>query len=236
MLIRKRTEGSMAVYALLSIWICVIISISIRPERTREAISGSGDPLVLILDPGHGGLDGGAVSVTGTPESRINWEIAERSAALAEFCGLRTIMTRSTYEIDYPAELRSISACKKWDTHRRTDLANDTPGGLLLSIHQNFYPAAAPHGAQVLYSRDLTSRELAEALQRSFCAALPADGKRKAVPAGRDIYLMNHVHCPAILVECGFLSHPEEAARLESAGYQKKLSMIMIREICRIRE
>ena len=236
MFIRKLTDGSLAVYALLSIWICVIIFTVSSRGNTRETFSSTDEPMILILDPGHGGLDGGAVSVTGTFESRINWDIAERSTALARFCGIPVILTRPTFEIDYPAQLASIAACKKWDTRERTALVNGTPGGILLSIHQNFYPTASPHGIQVLYAADATSRSLAEALQAAFTEALHTDDRRVAVPASKDIYLMNHVQRPAVLVECGFLSNPEEAARLETADYQKKLSMIMIRVIHRIQE
>jgi len=229
-------DGSAAVYALLSIWICVIISLVTSPDKGRETLAAAEKECLLLLDPGHGGLDGGAVSVTGTAESRINYDIAERCLYLGRFCGLRTAMTRDSYEIEYPPEARSIAARKKWDTRNRASIANETPDAVLMSIHQNYYPSANPHGAQVLYASNEPSRVLAENLQTAFSAMLPSDNRRRAVPADRDIYLMSHVRCPAVLVECGFLSNPEEAARLESAHYQKKLSLVMIGVFCREQE
>ncbi len=101
-----------ALCALLSIWICVIISNSTcRSEETSAASAGSDRP-VLILDPGHGGTDGGAVSVTGVRESSINWQITDRIYDLARFMGLKTIRTRDREEIEYPPELKTISARK----------------------------------------------------------------------------------------------------------------------------
>ena len=233
---RRYRDGSAAVYALLSIWICVIISIMTRPPESRETLAGASPPHCLLIDPGHGGLDGGAVSATGTVESLINWQIAERCRDLACFCGIRCAMTRTEYEIEYPPELRSIAARKKWDTRSRASMADTLPGAVLLSIHQNYYPSAGPHGIQVLYAPGEPSRLLAETLQAAFAEAIPTDERRSAVPADRNIYLMHHVRCPAVLVECGFLSNPGEAARLETAAYQKKLAMTMIRVFSRIRE
>ncbi len=229
--LRQPTDGSLAVYALLSIWICVIISIVLPAQKTRETLLKTDNIAVLILDPGHGGLDGGAVSLTGTYESSINWAIACRCRSLAQFCGLRAVMTRGSFDIAYPLELKSISAKKKWDTRSRAEFINSMPGALLLSIHQNTFPSASPRGTQVLYAPDPSSREFGEVLRKAFAETLPSDPKRPAVPAGRDIYLMNHVRGPALLVECGFLSNPEEAVRLETEEYQKTLAMIMIHAI-----
>ena len=235
MCIRKLSDDSQAVCALLSIWICVIITAAASPRSATETLAAGSHP-ILLIDPGHGGLDGGALSVTGTPESRINWEIAEKCLSLARFLGVRAELTRPSREIEYPTELKSIAARKKWDTRRRAEMANETPGAILLSIHQNTYPSSSPHGIQVLYAPNAESRELADRLQASFSDSLPTDRRRTAVQAGREIYLLNHVRCPAVLAECGFLSNPDEARRLETADYQKKLAMIMIREFARSRE
>ena len=169
-----------ALCALLSIWICVIISNSTcRSEETSAASAGSDRP-VLILDPGHGGTDGGAVSVTGVRESSINWQITDRIYDLARFMGLKTIRTRDREEIEYPPELKTISARKKWDTRERTRLVNETENCVLLSIHQNYYPLEKPRGIQLLYRDDDLSVRLAEALQRDRCPGL-----RGSVPAQR---------------------------------------------------
>ena len=216
-----------ALCALLSIWICVIISNSTcRSEETSAASAGSDRP-VLILDPGHGGTDGGAVSVTGVRESSINWQITDRIYDLARFMGLKTIRTRDREEIEYPPELKTISARKKWDTRERTRLVNETENCVLLSIHQNYYPLEKPQGIQLLYRDDDLSVRLAEALQRELAVVSPGSEKRRPVRAGKDIYLMTHVNKPAVLVECGFLSNRAEALLLENPSHQKKTAMII---------
>ena len=216
-----------ALCALLSIWICVIIPHSIPADgQTIAAEAGARRP-VLILDPGHGGTDGGAVSVTGQRESAINWQITRRAYDLALFLGIDAVMTRGTEEIDYPPELASISARKKWDTRERVRIVNGIGSGVLVSIHQNCYPGSAPRGAQVLYRDDETSRTLAQMLQRELSAAIPGTDKRTASKAGKDIYLMSHVENPAVLVESGFLSNNAEALLLESLAHQKKIAMII---------
>lgn len=224
---KAQKELCRALCALLSIGFCVIITNSMA-ERSATA-SGETEPVrpVLILDPGHGGMDGGAVSVTGTRESALNWLITSRIYDLARFMGMDTVRTREREEIDYPAELNTISARKKWDTRERSRLANDTENGILISIHQNCFPGSGPRGVQVLYRNEATSIALADALQKELSSVTPGSEKRRSVQAGKDIYLLSHVNCPAVLVECGFVSNRAEAILLENKSHQKKIAMVI---------
>jgi len=218
-----------ALCALLSIWICVIIfSISgIGPQRPgAEAVAVKNAP-VLVVDAGHGGMDGGAVAADGTLESQINLEIALRLRDLARFTGVSVQMTRVSQELDYPAEAETVSARKKWDTRRRVEQINEA-GGVLISIHQNFYPTAQPSGMQVLYAAGESSRALAELMQQRLNMYLLPENRRVAVPADKNIYIMSHVRDPAILVECGFLSNAREAKMLSAPEYQKKLAAVLL--------
>ena len=229
---KKGKEDLAVLCALLSIWICVIMFSMNSHTVVRETMAEAGGGSVMVIDPGHGGRDGGAVSVTGTPESIINWAVSQRLWDLARFMGISTVMTRTTEAIDYPAELGTISACKKWDTRERTALINATENGTLISIHQNFFPTAQPHGAQVLYSAGETSQQLGAAMQEALANALEPDNRRVATPAPKNNYIMTHVQCPAILIECGFISNHEEAVLLESAEYQKKLAAVITAQFC----
>ena len=220
-------EPAWAVYALLSIWICVIIFCAEDGRAPRETLASDGVRSVLIIDPGHGGIDGGAVSVTGMSESRINWQIAQTTYELARFLGVDTVMTRQKEQIDYPDGITSISGRKRWETRERAALINAVDGGFLLSIHQNKYPAPQPWGVQVFHADDEASRQAAAQLQERFTAVLQPENRRAAALIGKDVYLINHVECPAVLVECGFLSNPAEARELETASFQIKLSMVM---------
>lgn len=224
----KKGDGSLGVLcALLSMWICVIIFSISSQSAARETMADADARAVMVIDPGHGGRDGGAVSVTGTVESAINWSICRRLNDLARFMGIPTVMTRQNEEIDYPPELNTIAACKKWDTRQRVALANETENGVLVSIHQNFYPSAQPRGAQVLYAATDGSQPLAEEIQNSLKILMP-DNRRTAGPAPKNNYIMSHVQRPAVLIECGFISHRQEAVLLEDGDYQKKLAAVAV--------
>ena len=179
---------------------------------------------VLVIDPGHGGADGGAVAPDGTEESGLNLAIALRVEALCALLGLESAMTRRTEELDYPPEAGTIREKKVADSRARVELVNGLPNALLLSIHQNTYPGAGPRGLQVLYGPGEGSEALAEAVERSV-SALPELSLRAAAPVPESVYLMKNVSCPAVLVECGFLSNPQDLERLKSDGYQKQLAL-----------
>ena len=197
-----------ALFTLSFLWICVIIQCVFLSGTDTRSVSAqaAGSPPVLILDPGHGGADGGAVAPDGTAES---------------------VMTRDTEEITYPSQAKTIASMKKWDTRRRVEIAESVDSSVFLSIHQNIYPSSGPHGSQVLYAQNEPSRALAELIQSRLTAALLPENRRVPVPAGKDIYIMSHVQCTAVLVECGFLSHPQELSLLQSADYQKKIASVL---------
>ena len=185
-------------------------------------------PPVLVIDPGHGGADGGAVAADGTTESGINLDIAMRLEALARFWGAEAVMTRRSEDIVYPDSAASIAAKKVADQHARVGLVNNTPGAVLLSIHQNNYPAASPHGIQVFYGAAAGGRELAEIAQGNLTALLCPDNRRLAVPIDQDVYLMKNVDCAAVLVECGFLSNPGDLSALKTDTYRLKLAAVLL--------
>lgn len=185
----------------------------------------------IIIDPGHGGDDGGAVSLSGKKEIEVNLEIALRCELLAAFMGHSPVMTRYSEEISYPEEADTIRARKVWDQHSRAELINSYDSALLVSIHQNKYTSSGPNGAQVFYN-DSVSEPLAKSMTELFFKYVNTDKKRTAKPVSEDIYLFHAVKCPALLIECGFLSNQAEAAKLESSAHQKVLSVIIIGSIC----
>ncbi len=221
-MIRCFREDRAIVCALLSIWICVII---FKVSDSRSVLEASGPAVskpVVIVDPGHGGMDGGAVSLTGSSESDVNWDTSVRIRDLLRFVGFQTVMTRDQREILYPQDLHGIAARKKWDTLGRVEFINSFDNAVLISIHQNFYPSPQPRGAQVLYAGNESSRLLGQMLQELIKENLQPDNRRSAELVGKDIYLLNHTDCTAVLLECGFLSNPREAPELETAELQIK--------------
>jgi len=198
------------------------------PGPAVTALSETGrEEAVIVIDPGHGGEDGGAVSITGLAESGLNLEISKRLEALFLLYGKKVAMTRESETIAYPPEADSIRARKSADTRARTAFIQSFDNALLISVHQNKFSEPGPHGAQVLYAKSNGSRELAESMQALLVSQLDNTNRRTAVPADPGLYILNHVSCPAILVECGFLSNPNEEAQLRNPNYQTKLAAVI---------
>lgn len=174
----------------------------------------------VVIDAGHGGADGGAVSVTGIHESGLNLEIALRLEDLLHFLGAETKMIRST-DISVYTEGKTIAQKKVSDIHERVRMVKETPNALLISIHQNHFSQSKYRGAQVFYAAG--SQDLAKSIQNTIAAQVDRNNHRECKPA-RDIYLLEHITCPAVLVECGFLSNPMEELLLRDSTYQKKLA------------
>lgn len=235
---RKKRDraGIAALCALITLWICAIILPKESGAARTETIKDLGGAVVLILDPGHGGMDGGASAADGTTESRLNLEIALRTRDLCRFFGVPVVMTRVSEQLDYPPEATTIAARKRWDTRDRVERIDRVANGVLLSIHQNYYPSSSPRGPQVFYASDDVSRALAQTIQAACREHLLPESRRVAAPISRDVYIMNHVHCPAVLVECGFLSHPREAALLREESYQIRLAAVLSGSFLRFTE
>lgn len=197
-------------------------------NRTVTVISESIVPYrgpCMILDAGHGGEDGGATSCSGVLESGINLEIALRLNDLFHLLGYETKMIRTT-DTAVHTEGTTIAARKRSDLNQRIRLINDTEDALLVSIHQNYYPDGRYSGAQVFYADTVGSQSLAESLQAAFSSTINPGSRRKSKSAD-GIYLMEHIGCTGVLVECGFLSSPEEDVLLQSGDYQLKISCVI---------
>ena len=179
-----------------------------------------------MVDPGHGGIDGGATSCTGVLESGINLEIALRLNDLLRFLGYETLMVRTT-DTSIHTQGNTIAAQKVSDLKERVALVNKTENALLVSIHQNTYPDGRYSGAQVFYADDAFSKAFATQLQADFRDTLNPESKRQSkLSAG--IYLMQNIRRSGVLIECGFLSNPTEEAKLRDEGYQKNLACVIV--------
>lgn len=189
-----------------------------------EGLSGNSRHCV-ILDPGHGGEDGGASSCTGRLESGYNLEISLRLEDLLHLLGYDTKLIRRE-DVSVYTTGQTIAQKKVSDLKNRVKTANETNNGILLSIHQNYYPDARYSGAQVFYGNAEGSEALAKQLQASFLVGLNP-GSRRQAKRGKGIYLLEHIRCPGVLVECGFLSNPQEEALLREPTYQKKLCCVI---------
>ena len=179
----------------------------------------------VIIDAGHGGEDGGAISCTGKPESSYNLEIALRLNDLMHLMGIHTKMVRTIDRSVY-TQGQTIASKKVSDLKNRVELVNNTENALLLSIHQNTFSESQYHGAQVFYGSNAEGMELAKQLQEAFCNTVNTGSNRKC-KRGEKVYLLEHIEKPGVLIECGFLTNPEEESLLQTPAYQKQLAMIV---------
>ncbi len=225
MKVRKYIQDYWPVYCITAaIFLIVVISGS----KTATVLANN-MPLerdhIIIIDAGHGGEDGGAISCSGVPESQINLEIALKLEQIMHLLGHETQMIRST-DVSVYTEGSTLAAKKVSDLKNRVRIVNNTENGILISIHQNTFPDGRYDGAQVFYNKIGDARELATALQNSFVSTLNPGSRRKSKLAN-GVYLMEHIQRPGVLVECGFLSNKEEEALLRNEAYQKKLCCVI---------
>lgn len=179
----------------------------------------------IVIDPGHGGEDGGATSCTGLVESTYNLGISLRLNDLLHLLGHDTKMTRTTDTSIY-TKGETIAQKKASDLKERVRIVNETEHALLISIHQNNFSDSRYSGAQVFYAGTEGSEALAKQLQSAFVSSLNPGSSRKSKKSD-GIYLMEHIDCTGVLIECGFLSNAAEEARLRNAEYQKKLCCVI---------
>jgi len=215
---------------MIALLFAAVTAIILSNSARRAVPAAAMEPCAptLVIDPGHGGLDGGAVTADGTTESSINLAIALRLRDLCRVFGVSCLMTRSTQELPYPPETESIRAKKVWDQQQRAELLARQQNPVFLSIHQNFYPDPRPSGTQVLYGAAEGSQDFGVIAHDNLLRWLCPDSRRVPVQASDSIFLMKQASCPAVLVECGFLSNPAEAQKLATGDYQTRVAAILL--------
>ncbi len=219
---RRRKITTLALAAALA---AGIIALCFFPSRTVPASDFTGsEGETVVIDAGHGGEDGGAVSVSGAVESEINLEIALKLDNIFGLYGVNTLLLRDSDVSLHDADAVTLHEKKVSDLQNRVTTIEALDNPVLISIHQNTYTDSRYSGAQVFYANGELSQPLAELMQQTLRAVLDPDNDRIAAAISDTVYLMNHISCRAILVECGFLSNPEEDALLQSPEYQTKLA------------
>lgn len=179
-------------------------------------------PIVVIIDPGHGGPDGGAVSPDGIQESDINLELAFRVRDLLALLGQGSRMTRTE---DISIHTPGAERWKASDLQNRAAMVNETTQGILLSIHQNSLPSSpVTHGAQVFYNTSQKAEQISAEMQEILNKTINIGNEKYMKSAPNGLYLMKHISAPGILVECGFLSNTAETQALQTTAHQIKLA------------
>ena len=211
------------------------------PDRGTEAVQGTtGDVTVgfscVVIDAGHGGEDGGTSSASGIVEKDVNLSVAFALRDLFEAAGIPVVMTRTEDKLLYDRNVDFHGRKKVLDLAARRLIAEETAAArdgnsLFVSIHMNAFPQTQYSGMQVWYGTgDPRSAEIAGAIQSASAALMP-DNTRKIKAAGSNIYLLDRINTPAVLVECGFLSNPAEAERLSLDDYRYALAAVIFSAI-----
>ena len=204
---------------------------TVNGNRKTAPVSMTPRPTVVI-DAGHGGMDGGCIS-DGTNgadtvlEKNCNLAISQALSTLFRISGYNVIMTR---ESDVMLDEEGLTGSAKMrDLRARLNIANRYPDALFISVHCNKFPSTNCTGLQVYYSKNHEySKEAAEKVQSSTVKLLQPENRRQIKPADSSIFLLHRATQPAILIECGFLSNPNEAILLSTPEYQKKLALAVL--------
>lgn len=188
----------------------------------------SGVPITnrtIVLDPGHGGEDGGAVGSNGTVEKNINLQVALRVQALLEQNGCSVFMTRNEDVSIHDKGEEKNSNRKISDLDNRKKMPGEYQADAFVSIHMNLYPQQQYHGAQVFYAeKPEQSMRLAQSIQDELREKADNTNQREIKAANGNIYVLDKSKVPSVVVECGFLSNPEEERKLQEDAYQQKLA------------
>ncbi len=197
-----------------------------RSEEKSVVVSKFYSGKTVIVDAGHGGEDGGAVSKSGVVEKNINLQISSKLELLFNFAGIHTEMIRRDDLSLCNDEGLSIRQRKNEDLKQRLRKITGISNAVFISIHQNSFPEdSSCHGAQVFFSdNNAESKKLAEEIQTMLTGKIDTTNKRVEKKAPDTVFLMNKVKCPAVLVECGFLTNEKELDLLVDNSYQIKLA------------
>ena len=212
--------------------VAVVFAVSVVSGLLRMSAANSlrvssfgGRTPVIIIDPGHGGIDGGAVGAQGVLEKDLNLEISFILRDLFALNGFEVVMTRETDVSIHDQGVEGIRRQKRSDLHNRLEFTERFTDNIFISIHQNKFRDSSQRGTQVFYGPNHPGSELlAETVQRNVVSMMQPGNRRQHKPGGSGLFLIYNARGPAILVEGGFLSNPEDTRNLSDPQYQAQLA------------
>lgn len=216
------------VFVVLTFCACVgVIAYTALRADTAVIVSNTApqDNFMIVLDAGHGGMDGGCSTADGKTEKGINLNIMLSVRDLSRFFGYNVDATREKDISIHDKGVTGIRNQKLSDMENRLELFNKYNNSVCVSIHQNTFSDPKFSGAQMFYSdRNPESEQLASIMQQKFVGNLQPDNQRETKLCGSELYLCHFCDNPAVMVECGFLSNPDEAAKLTDKAYQQQVA------------
>lgn len=189
----------------------------------EQAVSAFLSGMRIVIDAGHGGIDGGVKGrTTGIKESDVNLAISFLLKEELADMGFEVTLTRKTEGGLYDTTAKGF---KKRDMQRRKEIIEEADPTLLLSIHQNFYPSKSTRGGQVFYSKKSEgSKRLAEGIQGKLNGLYAEQGVKSRKVSAAEYFMLECYPCPSVIVECGFLSNQSDEALLCSTAWKKRLA------------
>lgn len=217
----KREKGTWKVWTVVVVMFAVVVAATIQMNDSPVLnITGKGTKELIIIDAGHGGFDPGKVGTTGTLEKDINLMIAQKIKVVLEESGYTVVMTRET-----DMALCDASAKKKKleDLKARVSLINEKKPALTISIHQNSY-SAGTKGAQVFYYKNSEESHAFATIMQETVKEVMDDGNHRVEKGNDSYYMLKKTEGIFAIIECGFLSNPQEEVLLNSDNYQQKMA------------
>ena len=188
-------------------------------------------PYCIILDAGHGAPDGGAVGAGGTEEKDINLQIVLKLQEILESRGVSVILTRQDDSSICDKNARTIHEMKVSDMHNRLNIINNSNADLFLSIHMNAFSDAKSNGLHVFYSRNHPEGEELAALIQDGIGKITGAKTHAVKTASQSLYLMKNPKPLSVLIECGFISNPDEEKKLTDDVYQSKIAFAIANSV-----
>lgn len=188
--------------------------------------------LTVVVDAGHGGMDGGAVGHSGTLEKDINLSVSKILCKMLEARGASVIMTRDEDISLHDESANTVREQKRSDLSKRKALACDEKTDIFISVHMNKFEQEKYRGAQVFYADNNVSHALADCIRTELVKVSEKSDGRELKKAYDTMYILKSTDNPAVIVECGFLSNPEEEQLLLSKKYQNKIAKAITDGVC----
>ena len=226
MLVLNGKKLKYCVVGLFAMFMVMAITLSSRETNTNyiDTVSLPISGKVVVVDAGHGIPDEGAEVGDGTTEAQTNLKIALKLQNLLEQSGCTVILTRSDENGIYDLDSKTLKQKKISDIRNRVKIGNESSADIFVSIHLNKIPQQQYDGWQTFYNKNSEQgQKLAKQIQANLNEAIQKDNKRVAAKI-ENIYIINNVEIPTTIVECGFLSNPQEKEQLLTDSYQNRLA------------
>ncbi len=211
---------------------CVTFGIYELYQTDEKQVFQTSVQCSVVIDAGHGGMDGGAVGTTGVLEKNLNLEVAKKLQTLVTEGGGKALMTREEDVSLHTDSDTTVREQKRSDLHFRRSFASESNADAFISIHMNKFEQSQYRGAQIFHSKDQESKKLAELIRKQLLPVSEKSDGRQIKEAYDTMFILQENQIPSVIVECGFLSNPEEEALLKSEDYQQQLAEAIYRGLC----